>query len=196
MGRVVIVKGHAFKTWNALLYYLYTNKIVFRTPDSRDQSISQPPECSAKSMYKLADRFELNELKAVALQSLRSQFSADNIVREAFSTFTSLFPEIQDIEVEFLICHLPNLALGINEMLRSVCDGAKPHCFDVLRKIACRSEGGPPVPRSRRASSAVRTRSRSRSRSVRSPSPARRISPEPTRKMLPKGKSKKGGPYW
>ncbi|KAJ6481956.1 hypothetical protein C8R45DRAFT_1076080 [Mycena sanguinolenta] len=160
MGRVVIVKGHAFKTWNALLYYLYTKKIVFRTLNSRNQNISQPPECSAKSMYKLADKFELNELKALALQSLRSQLCADHIVREAFSTFTSMFPEIQDIEVDFLVRHLPNLA-GIDEMLRSVCDGAKPESFDVLRKIVCRSDEW----------DAGRARPLSRSGTVRSISP-------------------------
>ncbi|KAJ6569208.1 hypothetical protein B0H19DRAFT_691895 [Mycena capillaripes] len=147
MGRVVAVKGHAFKTWNALLYYLYTNKIVFRTSDSLADS--QIPQCSAKSMYKLADKFELSDLKSLALQSLRSQLSADTIVREAFSTFTSLYPEIQDIEVEFLTRHLPNLT-DIDEMLRSVCDGVRPQCFSVLRKIVCGTEAGAsavPLPR-------------------------------------------------
>ncbi|KAJ7820845.1 hypothetical protein B0H14DRAFT_3735235 [Mycena olivaceomarginata] len=32
MGHMVVVKGHAFKTWHALLvYYLYTKKIEFQT---------------------------------------------------------------------------------------------------------------------------------------------------------------------
>ncbi|KAJ7909228.1 hypothetical protein B0H13DRAFT_2014600, partial [Mycena leptocephala] len=140
MGRVVVVKGHAFKTWNALLYYLYTNKIVFRTSGSGPHDAPQTPECSAKSMYMLADKFGLDELKALALQSLRSQLSTDNIVREAFSTFTSLYPEIQDIEVEFLVENLPNLTGEIDEMLRSICDGVRPQCFNVLRKIVCHTE--------------------------------------------------------
>ncbi|KAJ7788054.1 hypothetical protein B0H14DRAFT_3504685 [Mycena olivaceomarginata] len=70
--------------------YLYTNKIIFCTSDSHQHSFSPTPECSAKSMYKLADRFGLDELKTLALESLQSQLSAENIVREAFSSFTSL----------------------------------------------------------------------------------------------------------
>ncbi|KAF8214583.1 hypothetical protein K438DRAFT_1801718 [Mycena galopus ATCC 62051] len=171
IGHVVAVKGHAFRTWNALLYYLYTNKIVFCTPSSRAHGTSQIPECSAKSMYRLADKFHLEKLKSLALESLRFQLSANNIVREAFSTFTSLFPEIQDIEAEFLVKHLPNVA-GIDEILRSVCDGGRPQCFDVLRKIVYRTEVPPAVPRSRRASSAGVQKARSRS-----PSPAEATKP-------------------
>ncbi|KAJ7751882.1 hypothetical protein DFH07DRAFT_523595 [Mycena maculata] len=90
MGNVVVVKSHAYKTWNALLYYLYTKKIVFRTSDSPSEPGSRIPTCSAKSMYKLADAFGLTELKALALESVRSQLSPENIVREAFSSFTSV----------------------------------------------------------------------------------------------------------
>ncbi|KAJ7474212.1 hypothetical protein FB451DRAFT_1088903 [Mycena latifolia] len=138
MGHAVVVKGHAYKTWNALLYYLYTNRVTFRTLDSPERAVSRVPECSAKSMYKLADRFGLSQLKNLALESLTSQLSPDNIVGEAFSTFTSVYPEIQDIEVEFLIQHLPNLTEEIEKMLKSLCDDVRPHCFDVLRKVVCR----------------------------------------------------------
>ncbi|KAJ7660829.1 hypothetical protein DFH06DRAFT_1296892 [Mycena polygramma] len=142
MGLVIPVKGHAFKTWNALLYYFYTNKIKFRTSPS-SESASQVPECSAKSMYKLADKFALEELKSRALESMRAQLSEETIVREAFSSFTSLYPEIQDMEVEFLLEHLPNLREKMGEMLKTVCDEGKPHCFSVLHKIVCRAGLGP-----------------------------------------------------
>ncbi|KAJ7139107.1 hypothetical protein C8R44DRAFT_763899 [Mycena epipterygia] len=142
MGRVVVVKGHAYKTWNALLYYLYTKKIVFSSLDRPRLSApaSRIPECSPKSMYKLADAYGLDDLKKLALTSLRSQLSATNIVQETFSTFTSVYPEIQDIEVQFLIEHLPNLTADIDEMLRKICDGVKPQCFDVLRMVISRTK--------------------------------------------------------
>ncbi|KAJ7602064.1 hypothetical protein B0H17DRAFT_1026729 [Mycena rosella] len=158
MGHVVSVKGHAYKTWNALLYYLYTNKIVFRASADLGPRMSRvSPECSAKSMYKLADVFGLDELKSLALASLRSHLSPNNIVREAFSSFTSVYPEIQHMEVEFLIRHLPALTGEIDKILKSVCDGARPHCFDVLRKVVrwnCDPSIRPPIPslRSRRGS--------------------------------------------
>jgi hypothetical protein len=105
-------------SWNALLYYLYTKKVVFRALKSTKKrefakARGGPLECSPKSMYKLADavrllniqfeyylslllnpvrplQFGLTELKALALASLKSQLSAKNIVREAFSSFTSV----------------------------------------------------------------------------------------------------------
>ncbi|KAJ6631898.1 hypothetical protein B0H10DRAFT_2182929 [Mycena sp. CBHHK59/15] len=173
MGHVVVVKGHAFKTWNALLYYLYTKKIVFSSseyPHLADRA-SLTPKCSAKSVYKLADAFGLGELKHLALTSLRSQLSAGNIVHEAFSSFTSVYPEIRDIEVEFLINHLPSLTGEIDKMLRSICDGARPQCFDVLRKVVCRTGSAPALPRPNTPSrpsapETTQTRSISASRAV------------------------------
>ncbi|KAJ7230240.1 hypothetical protein GGX14DRAFT_410201 [Mycena pura] len=136
MGRVIIVKGFAFQTWNAFLYYLYTHQVAFRTLGSKPASQStEIPKCSAKSMYKLAEYFDLDDLKNLALNSLRTQLSAGNIVRETFSTFSSMFAEIQDIEVAFLLQRIPEVAIALGTMLRSVCDGEKPKAHDVLCKI-------------------------------------------------------------
>ncbi|KAJ7612632.1 hypothetical protein FB45DRAFT_939443 [Roridomyces roridus] len=159
MGQVVFIKGHAYNTWNALLYYLYTKKIEFRAPGERGPAEeSATPKCSPKSMYKLADYLELTELKSLALASLRSQLTTGNIVREAFSTFTSMFTEIQDLEVEFLLGHLSELGPDMATMLQRVCKDYSPHCFSVLWKVACRTpmdfieiqapiQGEPPVKR-------------------------------------------------
>ncbi|KAJ7088364.1 hypothetical protein B0H15DRAFT_289162 [Mycena belliarum] len=137
-GYVVTVKGHAYQTWNALIYYLYTKKIAFRSLGSRPAPVSRVPECSAKSMYRLADAYGLNDLKSLARASLQSQLSRENIVAETFSSFTSVYPEIQDIEVDFLIRRFPDLEEEIENVLKSVCEGSRPHCFDVLRKIVAR----------------------------------------------------------
>jgi len=135
-------KGHAYKTWNALLYYLYTKKVVFRALKStkkrkftKARPAPGPLECSPKSMYKLADAFGLTELKALGLASLKSQLSAKNIVREAFSSFTSVYTDVQDIETVVLIQHLPNVTDEMEAMLRSICDGTRPQCFNMLDKV-------------------------------------------------------------
>ncbi|KAJ6613963.1 hypothetical protein B0H10DRAFT_193269 [Mycena sp. CBHHK59/15] len=140
LGRVVPVRGTAFKTWNAMLYYLYTKKIRFRTMHFPRPPGSSMPECSAKSMYRLADELGLEDLKALALSSLRSQLSQENIVREAFSTFTSMYTEIQDIEVDFLVAHPSGFVAtsDLDVMLRRICEGTHPHGFDVLKKIILR----------------------------------------------------------
>ncbi|KAJ7444379.1 hypothetical protein B0H11DRAFT_2203759 [Mycena galericulata] len=145
LGRAVTIKGHAYKTWNALLYYLYTKKVIFRALKStkkrkftKARPAHGPLECSPKSMYKLADAFGLTELKALALASLKSQLSAKNIVREAFSSFTSVYTDVQDIETAVLIQHLPNVTDEMEAMLRSICDGTRPQCFNMLDKVVFR----------------------------------------------------------
>ncbi|KAJ7056187.1 hypothetical protein C8F01DRAFT_377303 [Mycena amicta] len=148
LGRVVTIKGHAHKTWIALLYYLYTKKIVFRALKSTNakkekEKLTEDPapgplECSPKSMYKLADAFGLNELKALALASLKSQLSAKNIVCEAFSSFTSVYTEVQYIEGGVLVQHLPEVAEEMEAILRSICDGMRPHGFSMLDKVVFR----------------------------------------------------------
>ncbi|KAJ7429376.1 hypothetical protein B0H11DRAFT_2145779 [Mycena galericulata] len=145
MGNVVMVKSHAYKTWNAFLYYLYTKKLVFRTANSRGEPASRVLTCSAKSMYKLADAFGLTDLKDLALESVRSQLSPANIVCEAFSSFTSLYTEIQDIEVEFLLRHLPSLTEEVAEMLKSICEENRSHCFNVLQKVVFREAYPVPI---------------------------------------------------
>ncbi|KAK7064964.1 hypothetical protein R3P38DRAFT_62464 [Favolaschia claudopus] len=140
-GRVVIIKGHAYKTWHALIHYLYTNKVTFRTSTSQQDS-SPNPECSAKSMYKLAHRFELEGLKALALKAIKAQLSSETIVREAFSSFTSLYPEVLEIEADFLLKHLPRLHNQIDEMLKSICDEMRPNSHAMLRRIVFGRNGG------------------------------------------------------
>ncbi|CBQ68397.1 conserved hypothetical protein [Sporisorium reilianum SRZ2] len=66
---------------------------------------SVPAPCSAKSMYRLADKLQIPELKQRAQQELANNLSVDNIVWEAFSGFNSQFPAIRQMETEFLLKH-------------------------------------------------------------------------------------------
>ncbi|KAJ7759340.1 hypothetical protein DFH07DRAFT_741203 [Mycena maculata] len=79
----------------------------------------------------------LQKLKVLTSESVRSQMSTENIVQEAFSKFTSLYPEIRNIEVEFLIAHLSEVKKDIRRELKSIC-GARPECAEVLTEIVCR----------------------------------------------------------
>ncbi|TKY89920.1 hypothetical protein EX895_001217 [Sporisorium graminicola] len=66
---------------------------------------SVPAPCSAKSMYRLADKLQIPELKQRAQQELANNLTVDNIVWEAFSGFNSQFPAIRQMETEFLLKH-------------------------------------------------------------------------------------------
>ncbi|KAJ7259804.1 hypothetical protein C8J57DRAFT_1515167 [Mycena rebaudengoi] len=142
MGRVVVVKSTAFKTWKALLHYLYTKKISFsgRTSSQSSDEVAarKLPECSPKSMYRLADTFGLEELKFRSLAAIRGNMSRSNIVQEAFSQFTSRYEEVQEIEVEFIALNYDDLKEEIETVLRSVVIGERPFCTEVLSSLLYR----------------------------------------------------------
>ncbi|KAG2150421.1 hypothetical protein DEU56DRAFT_27566 [Suillus clintonianus] len=74
--RVALVKGVAWKTWHAFIYYCYTGIINFanlrsqRIPTATLQQSrleSGPPRCSPKSMYQLARKLHNEPLSQLAL---------------------------------------------------------------------------------------------------------------------------------
>ncbi|KAF7317430.1 hypothetical protein HMN09_00479700 [Mycena chlorophos] len=141
VGRVIVLKGTAFKTWKALLYFLYTGRIRFNQltshSDASDSSIAASgPSCSPKSMYRLADKFGFADLQALALESISTQLSKVNIIHEVFSSFTSMYPAIQDLEVDFLVKNFPvDASESLAAMTQQICDGVKPHCAGTLRMV-------------------------------------------------------------
>jgi len=117
-GKTVVIKDCAYKTWEALIYYLYTDQIVF-APLSRDgldnrsrpafmaslQNDQSSHPCSAKSIYRLADKMYLPELQRRAFNHIKGQMSEKTILRENFSKFASRYPEIQKMEMTILARH-------------------------------------------------------------------------------------------
>ncbi|KAH9480518.1 hypothetical protein JR316_0007118 [Psilocybe cubensis] len=150
----IVVRDAAYNTYRAMLYYIYTNNIVFAplsssflampqdgtlppsesipsTPSegcqvpgakrisSRDQSSSRaewikewmaanpgrPAPCSAKSMYRIADRLDMSDLKERAAQHILKSLTVDNIGYEVFSPFAAAFEAIRKVEVEFFLSH-------------------------------------------------------------------------------------------
>ncbi|KAF7324126.1 hypothetical protein MKEN_00635000 [Mycena kentingensis (nom. inval.)] len=131
-GRVIPVGGTAYKTWNALIFYLYTNKISFTQNPSPIQEI---PTCSAKSMYRLADKLGLEPLKALAFTAVKAHLTTENIVREVFSTFTCMYSEVQEAQVTFALDNFEAIQGELDAMLERVCQGEYPAATDVLRRL-------------------------------------------------------------
>ncbi|KAF7797031.1 hypothetical protein EIP86_008223 [Pleurotus ostreatoroseus] len=83
--------------WNALIFYLCTGEIYFKPLRSQElptekspwPQATEPPACSPKSMYRLADMLGLDELKAKAKEDILRKVTSDNILDELLSSFTS-----------------------------------------------------------------------------------------------------------
>ncbi|KAG8985870.1 hypothetical protein FRB94_005125 [Tulasnella sp. JGI-2019a] len=64
-----------------------------------------PLPCSPKSLYKLADRFDLPQIKRRAFQAIKNSLNPRNVAAELFGTFSSLFPEVRKFELDYLLSH-------------------------------------------------------------------------------------------
>ncbi|KAH9938932.1 hypothetical protein B0H21DRAFT_52231 [Amylocystis lapponica] len=96
----VPVNDMAFKTWQAFMFYATFGKVEFapllsQGPTTRKEQVTwqtelpRPPRCSPKSMYRLADKYDILELKRLAKAGIEERLSEYNILQELFSPFTS-----------------------------------------------------------------------------------------------------------
>ncbi|KDE03163.1 hypothetical protein MVLG_06320 [Microbotryum lychnidis-dioicae p1A1 Lamole] len=129
----VVVTDVAYHSYRALLHYLYTDSITFAPLAStyhvaRDvalafdtpfpfssrrayllantpwpQSKGGAGPCSAKAMYRLADKLGLPELKERAYEHIVKSLTAQNIPYEVFGSFAARFDEIKRVEIAFLL---------------------------------------------------------------------------------------------
>ncbi|KAI1796418.1 hypothetical protein LXA43DRAFT_879681 [Ganoderma leucocontextum] len=115
-GRVVFIDDFAFRTWRAFIFYAYSGKLSFAPLKSQERAresskrgpkgLFEPPSCSPKSMYKLAEKYGIESLKEEALEDIKAKLSPHNILAELFSSFTIVHSEIQTMEVEYLQDHI------------------------------------------------------------------------------------------
>lgn len=69
----------------------------------------KPSPCSAKAMYRLADKLDIPDLKQRAQEHIAMSLSIQNIVWEVFSGFTAHYPDILKMETDFLLKHWPQV---------------------------------------------------------------------------------------
>ncbi|KAH9925561.1 uncharacterized protein B0H18DRAFT_1008984 [Fomitopsis serialis] len=84
------------------------------TPRSRREWIAQwernndtgrPRPCSAKAVYRLADKLDLQELKQRAFQHIVKSLTVGNVAYEVFSTFSAAFEDVRKVQVRFFLDH-------------------------------------------------------------------------------------------
>ncbi|KAI0769841.1 hypothetical protein C8Q74DRAFT_1201937 [Fomes fomentarius] len=71
---------------------------------------SRPP--SAKSVYRLADKLGLQDLKDRAFQHIIKSLTVDNVVHEAFSAFSAAFEDVRKVQVAYMFEHWNHVRKG------------------------------------------------------------------------------------
>ncbi|KAG1737501.1 uncharacterized protein EDB91DRAFT_1140199 [Suillus paluster] len=142
-SRILLVTDTAFNTWEALLYYLYTDEIVFAPLRSqaskiaKHRSLDEPPPCSPKSMYRLACKIKQEKLQDKALAAIRSRLTENNILQELSSSLTPRFPAILEMEVEILFQHIstPTVMKDFPTLIQRIASAGLPHGADIMTKL-------------------------------------------------------------
>ncbi|KAF9814586.1 hypothetical protein IEO21_05044 [Rhodonia placenta] len=109
--KTIFIKNVAYNTMLAFVFYAMTGEIEFspiRSQNARRDANNatksyESPRCSPKSMYRLAEMYGIPDLQALASKGLATKLSATNILAELFSTFTVWYPEVQKLELDFLV---------------------------------------------------------------------------------------------
>ncbi|KAF8556329.1 hypothetical protein OG21DRAFT_1483105 [Imleria badia] len=142
--RMILVKGVAYRTWLSYIYFRYAGQVSFRplksaqgSSERRRNDPTQPPSCSPKSMYRLADTLGDERMKELALRAIKEGLSKNNIVEEAFSWFTSQYAIISEYEVDRVseLRKLPEVSSALKCQLKAVSLGDKPWAVNVLIAI-------------------------------------------------------------
>jgi hypothetical protein len=145
-SRRVLVTDTAYKTWQALLYYLYANEISFAplrsqaSPTTKHLSLNDPPSCSPKSMYRLASKIKHEGLQTKALAAIRSSLTENNVLQELSSSLTSRFPAILEMEIEILFQHIatPTVTKDFPTLIQRIVGAGNtdfPHGAEILTKL-------------------------------------------------------------
>ncbi|KIJ18648.1 hypothetical protein PAXINDRAFT_128956 [Paxillus involutus ATCC 200175] len=141
--RLIHVKCAAHRTWRAFVYYCYTGKIAFyplrsQMPRNLFQEVAgAPPSCSPKSMYRLADKLAMKDLKNCAFDAVEAGLSAVNIVDEALSCFTSRHPDIRTMELDVLVEKRkePEVQQALETKIAQLATGRSPHSAAALTAL-------------------------------------------------------------
>ncbi|KAI0093021.1 hypothetical protein BDY19DRAFT_902841 [Irpex rosettiformis] len=146
-GEVTLfIPDSAHQTWQALLLYLYNDHIQFAPLRSEGQKTRQPdpanPSCSPKSMYRLASKLGLENLRQQAFAAIESALTKDNIVKELFSDFAWRYPEILAMETNIFYRYSSEATVqtAMSQAFQDIAHGQLPHSSIILSSLFKRSK--------------------------------------------------------
>ncbi|EJT98517.1 hypothetical protein DACRYDRAFT_24540 [Dacryopinax primogenitus] len=93
----------------------------------------RPGPCSAKAIYRLADKLDLHDLKARAFQHITKSLTTTNVPYEIFSSFSAHFDEVRKVEVDFFLSHWEEIkgSDAMRHIFHQIRNGRHPGFEDV-----------------------------------------------------------------
>ncbi|KAI0728227.1 hypothetical protein C8Q72DRAFT_384626 [Fomitopsis betulina] len=143
----IIITDVAYLTWRAFVFYLYFGKVNFlplKSTQDEDRAAeleralgdeNAVPPCSPKSMYRLAEKYGIADLQALAFDAIQSRLSPKNIVQEVFSRFTSRYEKVRELEIAFMRSHYSDLGNALSSITDRLVQGEFPYAAEVLKTL-------------------------------------------------------------
>jgi hypothetical protein len=88
-----------------ILYYIYTDRIIFGTRDGVCPSKNLPKICSAEDIYETADRMMLDKLRLKAFEFLGVTCDKHNITSRVMSKFADVHPKVAKLYDDYFQKH-------------------------------------------------------------------------------------------
>ncbi|OJT12245.1 hypothetical protein TRAPUB_11233 [Trametes pubescens] len=145
--RQILLPSIAYRTLCACIFYLYTGKVNFLPLRSEGMSQRQfamftagdarAPLCSPKSMYRLAESYDIPGLQDLAYDAILARLTPANIVEEAFSRFFARYDRLREHTVSYLSQNYydSNVQDSLQDALDKVLLGHVPHAGLLLRSL-------------------------------------------------------------
>lgn len=92
--------------------------------------------CSAKAIYRLADKMGLGELKERAYEHIVQSLTPQNVVYEVFGSFSTRFDEVRHVEVAYLLEHWVRGSVYLPGLEASETDGPRAAGQNEVRSSA------------------------------------------------------------
>ncbi|KAI6148080.1 hypothetical protein BKA82DRAFT_4147937, partial [Pisolithus tinctorius] len=141
-GCHIFVKDAAFRTWYCLLHFLYMGTVEFSPLKSSGPhgsrrfycNTSRVPECSARSMYRLATKLNIDELRDLAFDSIRRDIDENNLLRELASGFTGRHPAVLEMELDLLSQKIASAPIveGLPKLLTRISQKELSHGANIM----------------------------------------------------------------
>ncbi|GAB1521561.1 hypothetical protein RhiTH_004658 [Rhizoctonia solani] len=107
----------------------------------------RPVPCSAKAIYRLADKLDLEELKARAFTHITKSLSIQSVPFELFSGFSAAFSEIRKVQMDFALQHWSEIRSSdsMKQVLSELRSGKYPGYEEVMHQLLGYLEYHPPA---------------------------------------------------
>lgn len=97
----------------------------------------RPSPCSAKAIYRLADKLDLAELKARAFAHITKSLSIQSVPFELFSSFSAAFEDVRKVQMDFALQHWNEIRSSdaMKQVLSELRTGRYPGYEEVMPRL-------------------------------------------------------------